>query len=263
MNLNYALITGASSGIGAAFAQTLAVQQVNLVLVARSQERLDQLSHRLQAEYGIQTLVIAQDLTTSNAVENVYRAVEAQGWSIDLLVNNAGFGDYGAFAQRSLSRQLAMINLNIGALVEMTGLYLPQMQQRGFGGIINVTSITAFQPIPYLAVYSASKAFILNFSQALWAENRHTGVKILAVCPGPTRTDFFVTAEMERHPTLLKAQTYEDPEDVVRQALQALAAGQPTVVTGSLSNQAIVHGSRVVSRQFLLNLLEPRFRPPD
>jgi len=253
-----ALITGASFGIGAAFAQELASRQVNLVLVARSAAKLQQLAETFTADYGVQVQVIVQDLTQPDAAVEVFAAVQ-QG--IDLLVNNAGIGDYGQFSGRSHQQQANLVKLNVLALVELTHLFLPGMQQRGSGGIINVSSISAFQPIPYLAAYSASKVFILHFSQALWAENKSTGVRILVVCPGPTKTDFFAKAEIDISSELMGAQTYETPEDVVKAALQALAAGQSTLVTGGWRNRAIANANRLAPRELLLNVLEKRFRP--
>uniref|UniRef100_B8HSF0 Short-chain dehydrogenase/reductase SDR n=1 Tax=Cyanothece sp. (strain PCC 7425 / ATCC 29141) TaxID=395961 RepID=B8HSF0_CYAP4 len=258
-----ALITGASVGIGAAFAQELAARQMNLVLVSRAEEKLKSLATHLEERYKIQAQVIVQDLTLAEAPLQVYNAVEQRGLTIDLLINNAGFGDYGNFAQRSFDRQAEMVKLNVLALVEMTHLFLAPMQQKGAGEIINLSSISAFQPIPYLAVYSASKAFVLHFSEALWAENRAKGVKILAVCPGPVQTEFFAAADMERNVQLMQSQTYEDPQSVVQKALKALAAGQPSLVTGPWQNHVIANASRFTSREFVLNMLEPRFRPSD
>lgn len=257
-----ALITGASAGIGEAFAHELAARQMNLVLVARSQAKLIRLAEDLQAKFGIQVEVVAQDLTEPDAPAQVFEVVKQQGQVIDLLINNAGFGDYGPFAERSLQEQSGMVKLNVLALVELTHLFLAGMQQRRSGGIINVSSISGFQPIPYLSVYSASKAFILYFSEALWAENRSKGVKILALCPGPTKTDFFSRAEMEQNVKLMEQQTYEDPQDLVQNALKALAAGKSWLVTGSLRNHAIVNANRLAPRQLLVQALEKQFRPP-
>jgi hypothetical protein len=182
--------------------------------------------------------------------------------TVDLLINNAGTGDYGPFAERSPERQSDIVKLNVLALVEMTSLFLPQMQQRGSGAIINVGSITGFQPIPYLAVYSASKAFALRFSEALWAENRTKGVQIMALCPGPTRTNFFSQADMERNPELMESQSYEDPQDVVKKALKALSSGKSNLVTGGWRNHVVVNASRLAPRELLAKALELRFRPP-
>jgi short-subunit dehydrogenase len=181
-----ALITGASSGIGETFARELAASNTDLVLVARSQAKLEELATELSGKYQIKTTVIPQDLTQPAAGQVVFETVQAQDLRIDTLINNAGFGDYGAFSDRPLGKLLAMVQLNITAVVELTGLFLPSMQERKQGAIINVSSIAGFQPLPYMSVYAATKAFVLNFSEALWAENKDLGVKILAVCPGPT-----------------------------------------------------------------------------
>lgn len=256
-----ALITGASAGIGAAFAYELAERQTHLVLVARSETKLQKLSAVLEQQFKIQTTVIVQDLTQPEAAAQVFEAVNRQGLAIDLLINNAGIGDYGPFAQRSLQRQSDMVKLNVLALVEMTSLFLPPMQERGSGGIINVGSIAGFQAIPYLATYSASKAFVLRFSEALWAENKDKGVTVTALCPGPTTTDFFTEAEMDRNPALMARQSYEAPESVVKAGLAALAAGKSHVVTGSVKNQIIANASRLAPREFLAKILEKQFRP--
>ncbi len=256
-----ALITGASAGIGLAFAQELASRQTNLVLVARSKTKLQRLAATLQNQFSVRVTVIVQDLTQPEAVTQVFKTVQQQGQQIDLLVNNAGGGDYGPFAERSRQRQSDIIKLNILALVELTHLFLPEMQQRGSGAIINLSSTSAFQAVPYLATYSASKAFVLHFSEALWVENKSKGVKILAVCPGPTKTDFFTSAEMDLHSVLMESQTYETAEDVVQEALKALAAGRSNVVTGGLRNRVVVNANRLVPRELLMRGLEKEFRP--
>lgn len=256
-----ALITGASAGIGAAFAYELAARQTNLILVARSTEKLQRLSADLEQQFGIQATIVVQDLTQPAAAAQVFAAAQHHNLVIDLLINNAGIGDYGAFAQRSLARQSDIVKLNVLALLEMTSLFLPPMQERGAGGIINISSIAGFQPIPYLATYSASKAFVLRFSEALWAENKDKGVKVMALCPGPTTTDFFAKAEMDRNPDLMEQQSYETPESVVKAGLAALAAGKSHLVTGSLKNKIIVNASRLAPRQFLVKMLERQFRP--
>lgn len=258
-----ALITGASSGIGAAFAQELASRQTNLILVARTEAKLQKLAAALQDQFGVQVSVIVQDLTQPDAPAQVFETVSQQGQEIDLLINNAGIGDYGEFAGRSPQRQSDIIKLNILALVELTHWFLPQMQQRGAGGIINLASTSAFQPVPYLSAYAATKAFVLHFSEALWAENKAKGVNILAVCPGPTQTDFFTSAQMDTHSALMEGQTYETAEDVVQAALSALAAGKSNVVTGGLRNQILANANRLAPRELLMRALEKQFRPPS
>lgn len=257
-----ALITGASSGIGAAFARALATRQTNLVLVARSKDKLHLLAQQLQKHYPIQIDVLAQDLTAPGAATHVFEAVTQKNIAIDLLINNAGFGDYGLFSESSLAKQLEMIQVNISALVELTYHFLPPMQQRGTGGIINISSIAGFQPMPYLSVYAATKAFVLSFSEALWAENQETGVKVLAVCPGPTQTGFFDRAGFAKLAnSTSENQRSASPEVVVQEALKALDGETATVVTGGLGNQIIVNLPRFFPRETLVKIVEQQFRP--
>ena len=255
-----ALVTGASSGIGETFAEELAKRNHNLVLVARSQDKLEQLASKLSEQYQIKTEVIARDLTEPSARQTVFDTVQAQGITVDLLINNAGFGDYGAFGDRPLSKQIAMIELNIAAVVELTGLFLPLMQQRNDGAIVNVSSIAGFQPIPYMSVYAASKAFILNFSEALWAENKDTGVNILVACPGPTESKFYDRADFPDNATGLNGTTMATAQKVVRETLQALEKGKSTAVVGGFANQAIVNLPRLLPRDLLVSVVGKQFK---
>lgn len=256
-----ALITGASSGIGAAFAKALAASQTNLILVARSQDKLNSLAKQLQQQYPIQVEVWVQDLAIPGAATSVFEAITQKNLAIDLLINNAGFGDYGIFSESSLATQLEMIQVNISALVELTYQFLPQIQQRR-GTIINISSIAGFQPLPYMSVYAATKAFVLSFSEALWAENREKGVKILAVCPGPTKTDFFERAGFAQLSTgTSENQRSASAEDVVQETLKALQIDTSNVVTGGLRKKIIVNLPRFFPRDMLLKLVEQQFRP--
>jgi short-subunit dehydrogenase len=254
-----ALITGASYGIGAVFAHQLAQKSMNLVLVARSQDKLEQLATELQQNYGVQVTVMAQDLTVAHAGQLVYDSVNQQGITVDLLVNNAGFGDYGTFSERDLARQLEMIQLNTMVLVELTHLFLRPMLTRTTGAIINVASIAGFQPLPYLSVYAATKAFVLSFSEALWAENKDKGVEILALCPGPTESEFFQVAQF---PLSLadKNGQLDTAEIVVKDALIALEKKRSNVVAGQLSNRIIVNLPRFLPRQLLISFVEKQFK---
>ncbi len=218
-----ALITGASAGIGAAFAQELAARQTNLVLVARSEAKLQQLAQQLQDKSKIQVDFVVQDLTEPAAAKAVFEAVTQKGLTIDLLINNAGFGEYGDFAKLDGEQQVKMIQLNILTLVDLTHQFLPGMRQRRSGGIINMSSVAAFQPMPYFSVYAASKAFILSFSEALWAENSSYGVHVLAVCPGPTDTNFFQEADFPEVLVSVVAMNYTPAEvatNLTRDTLQ-------------------------------------------
>ncbi|MGB3535018.1 MAG: SDR family oxidoreductase [Microcoleaceae cyanobacterium] len=254
-----ALVTGASSGIGKTFAEELATRNTNLVIVARSQDKLDQLATQLQQQHNIKVEVIVQDLTEPNATQTVFDQIIQKGIIIDLLINNAGFGDYGAFVERPLEKQVKMIQLNNIALVELTHLFLPGMKQRGSGGIINVSSIAAFQPLPYLSIYAATKAFVLSFTEAIWAENKGSGINITALCPGPTESQFFERAEF---PNTLKgsSSSFASAEDVVRDALKGLEKNQSHVVTGGFANQLIVSLPRLFPRETIVGLVEKQFR---
>lgn len=255
-----ALITGASSGIGQAFAEELAQRKNDLVLVARSEAKLHHIARQLQEDFAIKAEVIVQDLTLPQAGKAVLDRVKERGLVIDLLINNAGFGDYGAFVDRSVSKQLEMIQLNITALVELTGLFLPEMKQRGRGSIINISSIAGFQPLPYMSIYAATKAFVLNFTEALWAENKDSGVNILAVCPGPTESRFFKEAEFPESFGGANMNSLTPAEDVVKEALKALDKNQSTVVTGGISNQLLVNVPRFVPRDLLVSAVEKQFK---
>ncbi|MEL6930800.1 MAG: SDR family oxidoreductase [Cyanobacteria bacterium J06600_6] len=255
-----ALITGASSGIGETFARELAAKGNDLILVARSQEKLEALAAELSAKDQIKTVVITQDLAQSGAGQSVFDRVQTEGLTVDLLINNAGFGDYGAFSDRPLSKMMTMVQLNIGAVVELTGLFLPLMQARKAGAIMNISSIAGFQPIPYMSVYAASKAFVLNFSEALWSENKDLGIKIIAVCPGPTESKFYDRADFPDSATGLNGMTMASAEQIVTESLKALEKGQSNVVAGGFTNQIIVNLPRLVPRDFLANLVGKQFK---
>ncbi len=255
-----ALITGASSGIGEAFARELAAKNTNLVLVARSEDKLNQLAQQLQGQFNLQTEVIVQDLTEPEAAHTLFHQVDRLGLNIDLLINNAGFGDYGAFGDRPLDKQLEMIQLNITALVGLTGLFLPGMKQRGSGSIINVSSIAGFQPLPYMSVYAATKAFVLNFTEALWAENKNSGVRFLALCPGPTESQFFQVAEFPSSFGGKNSNNMTPAAEVVKDALKALEKNQSTLVTGGFGNQLVVNIPRFLPRDWLVGAVEKQFR---
>lgn len=185
----YTLITGASSGIGEAFAKQLAAQKQNLILVARREERLQKLAGELKDAHGIEAQVVAADLASNAGVDALVAQVSEQGWALNGLINNAGFGDHGLFDELSLERQLNMIQLNVTSLVSLTYQLLPNLKQQSDSFIINVSSTAAFQGGPKMAVYYASKAFVLPFSEALHEELKGQ-VKVSALCPGATATEF-------------------------------------------------------------------------
>ncbi|MBX3438486.1 MAG: SDR family oxidoreductase, partial [Planctomycetaceae bacterium] len=185
----WALITGASSGIGREFAHQLAARGMHLVLVARRQELLEELSRELHTRHGTKTLIIVGDLAEDQFPQRMYEQVQSRGLRIQVLVNNAGVGHVGTIESVEVARMLHIIDLNIRALTELTYLFLRGMLERKEGAIVNVASVAAFQPVAYMPVYSASKAFVLHFTEALWAETRDQGVTIMALCPGTTQTE--------------------------------------------------------------------------
>jgi hypothetical protein len=232
--MKVALITGASSGIGAAFARRLAADGHNLVLVARSEGALHGLRDELMTRHKVTVHYTTLDLTGQDAGERLFEETMRKGFEVDWLINNAGFGSAGDFAKADLEHELKMIDLNIKALVAITGHYLPGMRERRRGTIINVSSAAGFQPIPFMATYAATKSFVTSFSEAIAEENRPFGIQVLALCPGSTKTNFFAASNIER-PIQVKGQ--QTAEDVVETGLRAVASGRTKVVSG-LANKA-------------------------
>lgn len=222
------LITGASGGIGEAFARRLAEDGHNLVLVARSEQRLLDLCDELMLKHQITAHYVALDLTEHEADKKLFEETEKHNFEVDWLVNNAGFGSMGDFAELDLERELEMISLNIMALVAVTHRYLEKMRARKSGTIINVSSTASFQAIPYMATYAATKAFVTSFSEAIAEENRPFNISVTALCPGPTDTNFF--AEANAIP--FSAKGMQTPQEVVEKGLKAARAGKPLVVSG-------------------------------
>jgi len=228
-----ALITGASSGIGACFAEALARQGSDLILVARSEDKMREQAKRLRAEFGGRVEVVAADLARVQPAAAVKAAVDALGLRVDLLINNAGFGSTGAFVEQDAERDSREILLNSGAVVDMAHAFLPPMLIARHGAILNVASSAAFQPMPYFAVYAATKAFVYSFSDALAMESRPHGVHVMSVCPGPVDTPFVPAAGLsERRRAMLK-RTMITPEQVVVEALRGLVAGRRLVLPGT------------------------------
>ncbi|HEX6041847.1 SDR family oxidoreductase [Longimicrobium sp.] len=234
----WALVTGASMGIGEAFARALAERGMNLVLCARSADRLQALAADIASAHGVRTHVVAADLGQPGAAADAW-ARASDGRDIHLLVNNAGFGLHGRFEQLPRDRQGEMIALNCTAVLELAHLALNAMRPRGDGGIINVASIVAYQPVPWMATYAATKAFVLSLSQALAEENRGSGVRILCVSPGPTPSGFQATAGTSVEPS---QPGYLEPRAVVDRALAALDGGRTQVTPGAVNRVATVFG---------------------
>jgi len=223
--MSWAVITGASSGLGAIFADQLAKRGHSLVLAGRDEARLKAVAHRIDQNVEL----VVGDLGTTKGVEDLITQLANR--EIDVLVNNAGFGTYGPFAEIDAEREHELVAVNVDALVRLTHAVLPKMLARGRGGILNVASTIAFQPGPYQATYGASKAFVLSLSQALWAETRGTGVTVTALCPGPTRTGFVDALGSDVSHTAVYRHLAA-PEPVVAAGLKALDGGRAVVVPG-------------------------------
>jgi short-subunit dehydrogenase len=248
-----ALITGASSGIGEAFAHALAKEGSTLILVARSADRLEKLAHQIRAKHQRRVEVIAADLSKKSPGAALAAEVAKRGLKVDLLINNAGFGTVGAFHTQDAVRQQQMIALNCAAVVDLSHAFLPDMLDAGHGGIINIASLAAFQAVPYMAVYGATKAFVLSFSQALWAEYQKQGLRVLAVCPGPVETGFFAaTGNANLRKTVPDSLVWK-PEAVVALSLKALRSNQTIVVPGYQA-KAVAWMSRLMPRRLLAQM---------
>ena len=235
-----AVITGASSGLGAAFARQFAARGHALVLIARREERLQALAVELHRRHGVDVEILVADLARPEGIARVQGRLAADG-AVDVLVNNAGFGTVGPFAESNLERQLDMISVHVTATTQLTRAVLPGMIARGRGAVINVSSIAASLPAPGNATYAATKAYVKVFSQGLATELQSTGVRVQALCPGFTRTEFHSTPEyraLEMRSRVPK-RLWMDPDEVVAASLDALARGQVVLVPG-LSNRLVV-----------------------
>ncbi len=250
-----ALITGASMGIGEAFADALAARGYDLALVARSGDALERIAERIHAARGVRVEPICADLELRESVGKVGDDVEARLGGVDLLVNNAGFGAYGAFDTIELERNTGQVRLNAEALVALTYRFAPAMLARGKGGIINVASTAAFQPVPYMAVYGATKAFVLSFSEALAEEFRGRGVRVLAICPGVTQTNFFKTAQVSSQLGPIRT-----PAQVVQTALRAYDFGLTYVVDGP-ANWLVALTPRIAPRAVVARVAAAALKP--
>lgn len=248
-----ALVTGASSGIGLEICRALAEQGFDLILVARSEAKLAELARELGGQSAINAKALAADLTQPGAAQQICDKLTSQGTRIDMLVNNAGFGAHGAFAALPLQHQLDMIAVNITSLTALTRLFLPDILARRQGKILNVASTAAFQPGPNMAVYYASKSYVLSFSEALAEELTGSGVSVTCLCPGPTKTAFAAGAEMEG--SLLFRLLPSDARSVARQGVAAMLAGKRLVVPGVL-NKIMAFSVRVTPRPVILKIVK-------
>lgn len=241
-----ALITGASGGIGEGLARECAAAGMNVVLVARSEDKLEALADRLSAEHGITATPIASDLSDADAPATLKDALDRDGIAVDVLINNAGFATFGPFIDSDAGEELEEIQLNVTSLTHLSRLFMPGMVERGWGRVMNVASTAAFQPGPLMAVYYATKAYVLSFSEALSEEMRGTGVKVTALCPGPTVTGFQTRAAMEDSKLVL-GRKLPDAATVAAAGFKAMMAGKPVYIHG-LRNRLLAHSIRFSPR---------------
>lgn len=254
------LITGASSGIGEAFARQLASQGHDLVLVARSEKALHELCDELMLREKVSAHYVVLDLTEDGADEKLFADTERHGIEIDWLINNAGFGSAGDFSSLPLDKELEMIDLNIRALVAITHRYLQRMRELGRGTIINVSSTASFQPIPFMATYAATKAFVTSFTESLLEENKPFGIRIMAFCPGSTKTNFFAASNIDR-PVTVKGQ--HTAEEAVGAFLRSVGAGRARFVPGFVNKVGAALGGHLptaLSRRFMAGALRSRYQ---
>ena len=257
-----AVITGASSGIGAAFADELARRGADVVLVARRTAQLDQLAARIRHDHRVEAHVVSLDLTDPTAADVLRAQVDALGGQLEIVVNNAGFGSAGRFADLAPDRLAQEVALNVAAVVAVSRAFLPALVAQRSGALINVASIAAFNPAPYMATYAASKAFVLSLSESLNAEHCDDGIRVLALCPGPVPTEFQLQAGVpsgaDRSPSMIGQ--IRTAEQVVRTALAALDRNRSSVIPGPL-NAAQTLFTRILPRRMSLPIIERAMRP--
>jgi short-subunit dehydrogenase len=249
---NTALITGASSGIGLELAKILASKGVNLVLVARNKSKLDELKVKLEHQHKVSVYTIEKDLSKPNSAQEVYAETCKQSIQIDYLINNAGFGDFGMFYETNWDKESQMINLNITTLTQFTKLYLKEMVSRESGKIMNIASTAAFQPGPMMAVYFATKAFVLSFSEAIGNEVNNKGITVTALCPGMTKTGFEKAAAMQKS-GLVKGKKLPTAKDVAEFGYNSMMKGTPVAIHGFMNN-VIANSVRFLPRKLVVKL---------
>jgi short-subunit dehydrogenase len=247
-------VTGASSGIGAEIARGLARRGHGVTLAARREERLRDLAAELSDEHGVRAETVSADVSDPNARERLRTEIRSRGLTIEVLVNNAGYGSGGRFVELDGEQEAAMVRTNVEAVVALASAYLPEMVDRGRGAILNVASLIAFQPVPYQATYGATKAAVLSFTDALHEELRGTGVTVTAVCPGPVRTEFGEAGGFGGADDRIPGFLWLSAEKVADDALEALENGDRVVVPGPINQVAALYGQHL-PRSVLLPLV--------
>ncbi len=252
----WALITGASAGIGVAFARRLASEGTHLVLTARRRDRLDELAGKLQVTHGVRTEVVTADLAQPDGPQKIYEFTRTKKIEIDLLINNAGFGQYGELTKVETQRLLDMVQVNCLAVVHLSRLYLANMVTRKRGDVLILASVASFQAVPYISTYAATKAFDLLFAEGLAEEMKPHGIRVCALCPGSTESEFHVVAGQEK----FSSGKQESAEKVARTGLEALASGKSYVISG-MGNYLGAQSQRLVPRRMVTRIAANMFRP--
>jgi hypothetical protein len=260
-NQKYALITGATSGIGFELAKLFAQDGYNLIIVARNHAELEKTAGELSEQYHIQVIPIARDLFKRESPFEIYQEVQNQGIQVDVLVNDAGQGQYGEFVDTDINRELDIIQLNIGAYVILTKLFLQDMVIRDQGKILNVSSIGGEMPGPLQAVYHATKAFVTSFTEAIRSENKDRNITITALLPGVTDTDFFNKADQE-DAKMVKEGHRADPAKVAKEGFEALMAEKDKIISG-FTNKAMVTSSLVMPDSTVADMMHKSMEPSD
>jgi len=247
-----ALITGATNGIGLELARIHASKGGDLVLVARNKTKLDALKSTLEDQYRVNVHTIVQDLSETDAANEVYKETERQQIRVHYLINNAGFGDYGMFTETDWEKESRMIQLNITTLTHLTKLYIREMKQAGGGRIMNVASTASFQPGPTMAVYFATKAYVLSFSEAISNELKASGIKVTVLCPGPTATGFSATGSMEES-NLFRNKKLPNGVEVALYGYKSMLSGKTIAIHG-LKNRIMTFAIRFIPRAWVLKV---------
>lgn len=254
----WALVTGASAGIGKALAEELAAGGTHLILTARRRDRLEDLAKRLRSKFQIQAEIFEADLSKPSAPQEIFSFTQEKGIAVDLLVNNAGFGQFGELTAIDTQRLLDMVQVNCTAVLHLTRLFLPPMIARRRGDVLIVASTASFQAVPYISTYAATKVFDLYLAEGLAEEMKPHGIRVCALCPGTTESEFH---EVAGHPSHSKGRQ-ETAEKVAKTGLRALVAGKSYIISG-LGNYLGAHGERLVPRRFVTRIAANLFRPKN
>ena len=260
------LVTGASSGIGEAFCRNLAKRGSNLILVARSADKLEHLAETLSCQHNVDLSCIPIDLAKVNSSQDLFDQVQDAGLSVDVLINNAGFGYWGNFEFASLQDYQNMVNLNVRSMVSLSYLFLPSMLEKKCGGIINVGSVVGLQPVPYGSVYVGTKAFVLQYSESLWGEYRRKGITVTALCPGTTKTNFFnvsIPDQQLRESRMLNMPKGHSPDFVAEVGLNQFLRGKSQAIPGKV-NYLVAQASQLLlllARSLAIRITASLFDP--